>query len=181
MAVDLSRETQESVQPPESPSTMRPIMSKARGTEHEHDHEHEREHGHESEEFGADLLVYGTDEILKGTDTATLVAFAALAYQQIKGKGDPHQDFGCVLLLLSVLACAIVHLSIGNAYVGRARMILKRTHSGRRQQLVRMASYGVAWLAATFQFVTLIGGLVLILLEKPPVTLVKYLKLFVRF
>jgi hypothetical protein len=140
----------------------------------------DQQHQHESEEFGADLLVYGTDEILKGTDTATLVAFAALAYQQIKGKGEPHQDFGCVLLLLSVLACAVVHISIGNAYVGRARMILRRTHGNRRQALVRMASYGVAWLAATIQFLTLIAGLILILLEKPPAQLIRYLKPFVR-
>jgi hypothetical protein len=168
MAVDLSPETQESNQAQESPPTMRPVMS--RGTAPEQ----------ESEEFGADLLVYGTDEILKGTDTATLVAFAALAYQQIKGKGEPHQNFGCVLLLLSILACAVVHLSIGNAYVGRARMILKRTHPGRRQSLVRMASYGVSWLAATVQFVTLIVGLVLILLEKAPAQLLRYLKPFLQ-
>jgi hypothetical protein len=147
---------------------MRPVMSRGSATTHE------------SDEFGADLLVYGTDEILKGTDTATLVAFAALAYQQIKGKGEPHQNFGCILLLLSVLACAVVHLSIGNAYVGRARMILKRTHPSRRQQLVRMASYAVAWLAATFQFVTLIAGLVLILLEKAPAQLMRYLKPFLQ-
>ena len=124
--------------------------------------------------------MYGTDEILKGTDTATLVAFAALAYQQIKGKGEPHQNFGCVLLLLSVLACAIVHLSIGNAYVGRARMILKRFDAGRRQQLIRMASYGIAWLAATVQFLTLIAGLILILLEKVPAQLLRYLKPFLQ-
>jgi hypothetical protein len=166
MAVDLSRETQESDHLPESPPAMRPVTSRGAAPERE------------SEEFGSDLLVYGTDEILKGTDTATLVAFAALAYQQIQGKGDPHQDFGCVLLLLSVLACAIVHLSIGNAYVGRARMILKRRVVSRRQQVVRMASYGVAWLAATCQFVTLIAGLILILLDKPSAVLMKYLKPF---
>ena len=148
---------------------MRPVMSRGSAPEQ-----------HESEEFGADLLVYGTDEILKGTDTATLVAFAALAYQQIKGKGEPHQNFGCVLLLLSVLACAVVHLSIGNAYVGRARMILKRTHVGRRTQLVRMASYGIAWLAATVQFLTLLVGLVLILIEKPHAQIMKYLKPFLQ-
>jgi hypothetical protein len=124
----------------------------------------------------ADLLVYGTDEILKGTDTATLVAFAALAYQQIKGKGEAHQDLGCVFLLVSVLACAVVHLSIGNAYVGRARLILRKREATRRQQVVRIASYGVAWLAAGTQFVTLLGGLVLILLEKPPVLLMRYIK-----
>ncbi len=170
MAVDLSPETHEPDQAQEGPPTMRPVMSRGAAQQQQH----------ESEEFGADLLVYGTDEILKGTDTATLVAFAALAYQQIKGKGEPHQDFGCVLLLLSVLACAIVHLSIGNAYVGRARMILKRTHVGRRSQLLRMASYWTAWLAATFQFVTLIVGLILILIDKPHAQVIKYLRPFVK-
>jgi hypothetical protein len=168
MAVDLSQETQESDHPQEGSPTMRPVMSRGVSPQQE------------SEEFGADLLVYGTDEILKGTDTATLVAFAALAYQQIKGKGEPHQNFGCILLLISVLACAIVHLSIGNAYVGRARLILKRTHGNRRQALVRMASYATAWLAAAAQFVTLIVGLVLILIEKPTAQMMKYLKPFLQ-
>jgi hypothetical protein len=169
MAVELSRDTQEPDRLEEGSSTMaRPIASRNLNPEPGFDN------------FGADLLVYGTDEILKGTDTATLVAFAALAYQQIKGKGAAHQDFGCVLLLISVLACAAVHVSIGNAYVGRARMILRQVEATRRQQLVRMASYGFAWFAALIQFLSLMSGLVLILLEKPPAALMRYLKPFLQ-
>jgi hypothetical protein len=163
MAVDLAQETQEPDRiHEEAAMPVRPTVQSSPSAE--------------SDTAGADLLVYGTDEILKGTDTATLVAFAALAYQQIKGKGEAHQDLGCILLLISVLACAVVHLSIGNAYVGRARLILKKQEATRRQQLLRVASYGTAWLAAGLQFTTLLGGLVLILLQKPPVMLMRFLK-----
>jgi hypothetical protein len=130
----------------------------------------------EPENSGTELLVYGTDEILKGTDMGTLVAFAALAFQQIRGKGEPHHGLGCILLLFSVLMCAIVHLAIGNAYVGRAKMILKRRQVKRRHHLVRQASYGIAWLAATGQFLSLVIGMVLIMLEKTPPLLLKYFK-----
>jgi hypothetical protein len=127
-----------------------------------------------TESSATDLLVYGTDEILKGTDMRTLVAFAALAFQQIRGKVEPHHGLGCSILLVSVVMCAIVHLAIGNAYVGRAKLILKRRETKRRHQLVRMASYGTAWLAAVGQFVTLRIGLFLVLMEKPPALLMGY-------
>jgi hypothetical protein len=127
-----------------------------------------------------DLLVYGTDEILKGTDMGTLVAFAALAFQQIRGKGEPHHGLGCSLLLVSVMMCAVVHLAIGNAYVGRAKLILKRRELKRRHHLVRVASYGTAWIAALGQFITLMLGLFLVLMEKPPALLMKYLKPFLQ-
>jgi hypothetical protein len=70
--------------------------------------------------------------------------------------------------------CVIVHLAIGNAYVGRAKLILKRRETKRRHHLVRMASYGTAWLAAVGQFVTLMIGLFLVLMEKPPALLMRY-------
>jgi hypothetical protein len=170
MAVDVAHETHDS-EPlqDDAPARQRPTPPPV------------MQHESVSDTAGADLLVYGTDEILKGTDTATLVAFAALAYQQIKGKGEAHQDMGCVLLLISVLACAVVHLSIGNAYVGRARVILRKQEATRRQQLVRMASYFVAWVAAASQFVTLLGGLVLILMEKPPTVMLKYIRSLMPF
>jgi hypothetical protein len=57
------------------------------------------------ESSATDLLVYGTDEILKGTDMGTLAAFAALAFQQIRGKVEPHHGLGCSILLVSVV-CA---------------------------------------------------------------------------
>jgi ABC-type Fe3+ transport system permease subunit len=169
MAVELSPETQEPDRTPEEPrTTPRPYAS------------HLGDAASINDANATDLLVYGTDEILKGTDTATLVAFAALAYQQIKGKGEAHHNLGCILLLISVLACAVVHLSMGNAYVGRARMMLQRRERSRRGRLVRVASYGVAWFAAAFQFLTLLVGLVLILIERPHATLIKYLKPFLQ-
>jgi ABC-type Fe3+ transport system permease subunit len=124
----------------------------------------------------SELLAYGTEEILKGTDTGTLVAFAALAFQQIRGKGEPHHGLGCSLLLFSVLMCALVHLAIGNDYVGRAKMMLRRKNEVRpRHQLIRRAWYGIAWMAAIVQIFTLVTGLGLILLEKPPALVLKYL------
>jgi hypothetical protein len=175
MAVEVSPETDEPDRIEDaSPTRARPTPPR------EPESVPRSEHDAASVVGASDLLVYGTDEILKGTDTATLVAFAALAYQQIKGKGAPHHNLGCILLLISVLACAIVHLSIGNAYVGRARMILKRHEPTRRQHLVRMASYGIAWAAAAVQFVSLLGGLLLILIEKPPAMLMKYIKPFLQ-
>jgi hypothetical protein len=39
--------------------------------------------------WGYDLFLYGNEQILRGSDNGTLVAFAAIAFQQIRGKSEP--------------------------------------------------------------------------------------------
>jgi hypothetical protein len=121
-----------------------------------------------------DLMMYGMEHVVRGSDTGTLVAFAALAFQQIRGKGEVHHTFACGLLLLSVLMCAVVHFAIGNAYVERAKLLFHRRPETRRHRVVRWASYSVAWVASILQFVGVVAGTGLILLEKPPAFMVKH-------
>jgi hypothetical protein len=124
--------------------------------------------------------MYGMEHIVRGSDTGTLVAFAALAFQQIRGKADPHHTLGCALLLISVLMCAVVHLAIGNAYVERARMIFRRTINSRRHRLIRWFSYSVAWIASILQFVCVLAGTLLILFNKAPPFVVKHVLPYLR-
>jgi hypothetical protein len=121
-----------------------------------------------------DLLMYGMEHVVRGSDTGTLVAFAALAFQQIRGKADPHHSLGCGILLISVLMCAVVHLAIGNAYVERAKEIFKRSMNTRRHRLIRWVSYSIAWIASILQFVFVLAGTLLILFEKAPPFVVKH-------
>src|SRR5262245_59764161 len=84
--------------------------------------------------WGYDLLLTGQEEVLKSSDTAVLVAFAALAFQQIRG-GDPlpHYNVGYGFLLVSILLCAGLHFCLGTALVGRARGLIRgRPRRGRR-------------------------------------------------
>lgn len=115
-----------------------------------------------------DLLMYGNEQILRGADNGTLVAFAALAFQQIRGKGEPHQSLGCGILLFSVLMCAVVHFSIGSVYVGRVKKVIRGGNESWRHSLVRRVSHGVAWTAAAFQVLSLAVGVPLVMLEKAP-------------
>ena len=83
------------------------------------------------DEWGYDLLMYGHEQILRGSDNGVLVAFAALAFQQIRGgEPQPHYNVGFALLLFSVLMCAVIHFAMGNVYVGRARRMLRRVSAG---------------------------------------------------
>lgn len=118
--------------------------------------------------WGYELLMYGNEQMIQGADNGTLVAFAALAFQQIRGKGEPHQDLACGILLFAVLMCALVHFAIGNAYVGRARKILRGGKEVRRQSIVRHFYMLVAWVAAIVQFFCIVIGVLMILPEKPP-------------
>jgi hypothetical protein len=131
-----------------------------------------------NENWGYDLLLYGNEQILRGSDNGTLVAFAALAFQQIRGKGEPHQDIGCGFLLFSVLMCALIHLAIGNVYVGRARKIIRRQAETQRHRLVSSLSLGVAWVAAIIQFLCIIIGIILVLADPPPQFLQDYVLAF---
>jgi hypothetical protein len=127
------------------------------------------------EGWGYDLLLYGNEQIIRGSDTGTLVALGAIAFQQIRGKGLPHQHVGCAFLLFSVVLCAIVHFAVGGASVGRARSIIRASKETRVQRLFRQTNQFVAWMAAAIQFVLILLGGLLVLKETPPEFLHKYL------
>lgn len=118
--------------------------------------------------LGYELLLYGNEQILRGSDNGTLVAFVAIAFQQIRGRGEFHNDVGCGLLLFSVLMCAVVHFSIGYAYVGRAAKMLEHRREGRRDVWIRRRFIHLAWFATLIQFVLVFMGSALILYEKAP-------------
>lgn len=125
--------------------------------------------------WGYDLLLYGNDQVIRGSDTGTLVAFGAIAFQELRGNSQPHQHFGCGLLLFSVLLCAVVHFAVGGASVGRARTIIRGSSEGRRERLMRRTNNAVAWVATALQFVLILVGTILVLKETPPALLQKYL------
>ncbi len=120
-----------------------------------------------------DMLLFGTQEIVRGSDTGTLGAFAALAFQQIRGKGESHQQLGCGILLFSVLMCALVHVATGNAYFRRAKQILRESSEARRHLMIKRVSFTGAVVAALIQLICLAIGMILVLLEKPPPLLKK--------
>ncbi len=117
--------------------------------------------------WGYDLLLYGNEHIIRGSDTGTLVALGAIAFQELKGKALPHQSFGCSLLLLSVLLCAVVHFAVGSASVGRARRIIRGMKESRGHRLFRQTNQVFAWSAAALQFILILLGIVLVLKEAP--------------
>jgi hypothetical protein len=127
------------------------------------------------ENWGYDLLLYGNDQIIRGSDTGTLVALGAIAFQALKGKGLPHQHFGCGVLLLTVLLCAVVHFAVGGASVGRARTIIRGLKETRGHRLFRQTNQVVAWIAAALQFALILLGILLVLRETPPAFLQRYL------
>lgn len=131
---------------------------------------------HTPEGWGYDLLLYANEQLLRGSDNVTLVAFAGLAFQQIRGKGEIHHDIACGILLFSVLLCAIVHFAIGNAYLGRARRMIQGQRESRRQHMVNQASFGVVWMAAGFQFFCVVIGTLLMFPQKPPEFLQRWLE-----
>jgi hypothetical protein len=130
---------------------------------------------HTPDGWGYDLLLYANEQLLRGSDNVTLVAFAALAFQQIRGKGELHHDIACGILLFSVLLCAIVHFAIGNAYLGRARRMIQGQRESRRQHMLNQASFGVVWMAAGFQFFCVVIGTLLMFPQKPPEFLERWL------
>jgi hypothetical protein len=127
------------------------------------------------ENWGYDLLLYGNDQVIRGSDTGTLVAFGAIAFQELKGKSQPHQHFGCGILLFSVLLCAVVHFAVGGASVGRARAIIRGSKETTRHRLVRKTNQVIAWIAAALQFALIVVGITLVLKATPPAILQKYL------
>jgi hypothetical protein len=175
------------------------IMEESLPLESEPKHEHRPEHQHSHEhnlkkEYNnihdpeldpeipwTDLLSFGTEQILKGTDTGTLVAFATLAFNGMREKLEPHHGLGCSFLLFSLLMCALVHFAIGSDSIGRAKKLLsrkneeQRNRERRRRRWIHRAWFGVAWMSAIAQLICLAVGLGLVLQEKPPVMVLKYL------
>src|SRR5262245_26339360 len=121
------------------------------------------------EEWGYDLLLYGHEQMLRGSDNGVLVAFAAIAFQQIRGgEPQPHFNVGFGILLFSVLMCAMVHFAMGNVYVGRARRLIHGRRETRRQLAARGLYTTIAWVAGVVQLGCVVLGLVLVLLPAPP-------------
>jgi hypothetical protein len=115
------------------------------------------------DEWGYDLLLQGTEQLLRASDTGILVAFAAMAYEQIRGDKLPRSDLGFALLLGSVLLCAMLHFLIGGAYVRRARKLIQGQAAGRSAVRMRGGFITLAWIAGILQFGCIIAGLVLVL------------------
>ncbi|QDV35084.1 hypothetical protein [Tautonia plasticadhaerens] len=126
---------------------------------------------------GQELLFFGNEEILRGSDNGTLVAFAAIAFQELRGGGESVHRVGCIFLLFSVLFCALVHFALGNAYIYRARSMIRRQPSSRprRRAVFRVVNLGLVWVTVLSQFACLAVGLLLILPERPPGLLVRHL------
>ncbi len=120
------------------------------------------------EDWGYDLLLYGQEQILRASDNGVLVAFAAIAFQDIRGDKLPHYNTGFGFLLFSVLMCAVVHFALGSAFVGRARRLIRRQQESRGQFLVHGASLALAWLAGAVQLSCIVVGLILVLSQEPP-------------
>jgi hypothetical protein len=123
----------------------------------------EQEPVSQPDEWGYDLLLQGNEQILRASDTGILVAFAAMAYEQIRGDKLPRADLGFIILLVSVLLCGIVHFAIGGAYVRRARTLLHAREGERGAVRMRGGFITLAWVAGLLQFGCIVAGLVLVL------------------
>jgi hypothetical protein len=129
----------------------------------------------EPEDLAHDLLLYGNEEMLRGSDTGVLVAFAAIALKELKGDKEPHFEIGFGFLLFSVLMCAVIHFAVGKAYIRRAKKLLRGQKDPRPQVGVRGLYMLVAWLAGLIQLACIVIGLLLVLLPEPPTLLKEYL------
>jgi hypothetical protein len=120
------------------------------------------------EDWGYELLLYGNEQILRASDNGVLVAFAAIAFQEIRGDKLPHHNTGFSLLLFSVLLCAVVHFAIGNAYVGRAKRLIRRHKDAGRRSLTQWLYTTLTWVAGVGQLLCIVIGLCLVLMAEPP-------------
>src|SRR5262245_2856468 len=131
--------------------------------------------GEQPEDMGYELLLYGHEQVLRGSDNGVLVAFAALAFQQIRGgESEPHYNIGFGFLIFSVLLCGVVHFAMGNVYIGRGRRMIHRQHEKVRHRLTRGVYTLIAWLAGAVQFLCIVLGLLLLLFPDPPSWLEQY-------
>ena len=129
----------------------------------------------DTEALGHELMLYGHEQLMRASDNSTLVAFAAIAFQEIRGDGGdgPGPKVGCALLLLSVLMCAFVHFAMGNAFMGRARRLIRHQRRSLGSELRHGLHVSLAWLAALTQFGLVIVGTMLVLMDNPPQPLPK--------
>jgi hypothetical protein len=121
-----------------------------------------------AEGLAFDLLLYGNEQILRGSDNGTLVAFAAIAFQQIRGKNEFHHNLACGILLFSVVMCAVIHFVIGNLYVGRARKLIRWGREPERRPLAQKVCLVMAWAAGLLQLASIVVGLLLLIPDQPP-------------
>lgn len=126
------------------------------------------------DDWGYDLLLYGNEQILRASDSGVLVAFAAIAFQEIRGEKQPYANAGFGFLLFSVLLCAVVHFAIGSAYAGRGRRLIRGEKENWRAVVVRRTHTTVAWLAGIAQLLCIVVGLLLVLMPEPPAFLRVY-------
>jgi hypothetical protein len=129
----------------------------------------------QQDDLGYDLLLYGHEQILRASDTGVLVAFAALAFQQIRGGNPlPHYNVGFGFLIFSVLMCGVVHFALGSVYLGRGRRLIRGQEEKLRHLLTRGVYTLLAWGSGLLQFVLIALGLILILNANPPEWLQEY-------
>ena len=108
-----------------------------------------------------------------------LVAFAALAFQQIRGGTPlPHYNVGFGFLIFSVLLCGVVHFAMGSIYQGRGRRLIHGQEEKLRHLLARGFYFTVAWGAGLVQMVFIAVGLMLVLYTNPPAFLQQYVLKF---
>ncbi len=129
-----------------------------------------------NESMGRELQLYGSELILRASDNCTLVAFAGIALQEIRGRTELAHNIGSSLFLLAVLMCAVVHFSIGNSYLSRSRRLLKSRPP--KRAIVSGFFMTIACLAGLFQFFCIITGLMLVLPADPLPFLEPFVDLF---
>ncbi|MGF1581423.1 MAG: hypothetical protein ACFCD0_19025 [Gemmataceae bacterium] len=112
-----------------------------------------------------ELRLYGGELILRSSDNCTLVAFAGIALQEIRGRTELAHNIGSGLFLLAVLLCAVVHFCIGNSYLSRARRLLKSETT--KRPVVGSLFLTIAWIAGFTQFLCIALGLLLVLPADP--------------
>jgi hypothetical protein len=123
----------------------------------------------QAEEWGRELLLQGQEHMLRGADTGVLVAFAAMAFQELRGgEKQPHHDIAFELLLLSVLFCAVIHFALGNAYVWRSKKLMRRKKGENSNSIGQRIFAVLAWLAGVLQLLCILAGLVLLFLPSAP-------------
>lgn len=139
-----------------------------------------REESQPDDSWGYELLLYGNEQILRGSDNGTLVAFAGIALVEIRGDAQFHNNVGCAILLVSVLLCALIHFTMGYAYIGQAKNIIRRGQMNRKGRALRRFSIWLSVLFVLIQFACIFLGCWLIVAEKPPALLETYLLPFFR-
>jgi len=128
------------------------------------------------EDRGYDLVLYGHEQILRASDNGVLVAFAALAFQQIRGsESETHHNIGFGILIFSVVLCGVIHFAVGNVHIGRGRRIIRKENESRRQHLVRGFYTMLAWTAGLAQLLFIVVGLILVFAAEPPPLVQRYL------